>query len=282
MRCENHPEFEAVAQCPSCGKHICEFCRVIMFNMPHCKECTQNMVQSMQILSPRKLRKLAKKRRLKAMERAEPKGKPNRDFFIIGGVGSIIISIATFAIGWSFSVPRHVGFGSYPLWLVQYIVLFAVGMAITVFGFYGLYRNYGTAWGIVASTFCAIGSFWIPLLVYTSIHMPRGWGDDAVRYSLKIQFGFALLIIGTCLVFMGIALINVKNITRERVLTFTSGLLNIVVAVLFFIIFPASTMGIAWFGFSSSSIIMAFVFISAKLDTAGPPELSEVDQIPIQ
>lgn len=283
MRCENHPQFEAMAQCSSCGKHICEFCSVLVFNMPHCKECTQNMVHNMPILSPRKLRKqLRKRRRLKAMESAVPKGRPNRDFFIAGGVGSIIVAIATFAMGWSFSVPMHDSFGSYPHWLVGYIILYAIGTAITGVGFYGLYRNYGSVWGIIASTFCVIGTLWVPLLVYSSIHTVNRWASDTVRYGLKIQFGFALLIIGTCLVLTGIALFNVKNLTGVRILSKTAGLLNILVSLLFFLIWPASTTGIAWFGFCSSGIIMTMLFFSARVETETSSEFPTNDPAPFQ
>lgn len=234
--------------------------------MPHCKECTQSLVLHMSKLPKRRFRKqLPRKRRLRAMKKANPTGRLNRSFFIMGGVGSIIIAITTFFLGWSFSMPRHIHFGSYPWWLVQYNILMAIGMTITSFGFYGLYRNYGTLWGLITSTFLVIGSIFVSFLVFYSIHELQWWEWDDVSYGLDIEFGFALIIIAMCLVLMGIVLLNVKNLTGVRILSMISGIINIGVSFLFFSIFPGSINGIAWFGFSASSIIMAVVFFSAKL-----------------
>jgi hypothetical protein len=217
-------------------------------------------------LPRRRFRKnLPKKRRLRAMQKANPTGRLNRIFFILGGIGTLIIAIVTFFLGWSFSIPRHNSFGSYPWWLVFNSLLMVVGMTITSFGFYGFYRNYGTLWGLITSTVLVIGSFFVFFLVFYSIHEMQWWQWENVRFGLDIEFGFALLVIAFCLVLMGVVLLNVKNLSGVKTLSAISGTLNIVVSLLFFSIFPASRIGIAWFGFSASSIIMAVVFFSAKL-----------------
>jgi hypothetical protein len=263
VKCANHPGYDAMAMCPSCGKQICEFCSVNIFNMPHCKECTENLVLHMSKLPKRRFRKnLPRKRRLKAMKKAYPTGRLNRNFFIIGSIGSLLIAITTFFLGWSFSIPRDISFSSYPWWLIQLSILTSIGMIITAFGFYGFYRNYGTTLGLITSISLMIGSFWLPFFIFNSILDISWWEETPFR--LGVMFSGAIYTIGMCLVLMGAVLLNVKNITGARILSKTAGVAGIGSSLLFFAITPAHVAGVAWFAFSASSIIMALVFFSAK------------------
>lgn len=44
MNCENHPDKEGVAACVSCGKVICEDCRLKLAGKNYCQECADELV----------------------------------------------------------------------------------------------------------------------------------------------------------------------------------------------------------------------------------------------
>jgi len=41
MKCEKHPETDAVGACVSCGRGVCPICKISYNNMMHCKECIE-------------------------------------------------------------------------------------------------------------------------------------------------------------------------------------------------------------------------------------------------
>ena len=42
MKCDKHPDTEAVGTCKSCGRGICQDCKVSMNNVLHCKACVES------------------------------------------------------------------------------------------------------------------------------------------------------------------------------------------------------------------------------------------------
>ncbi len=44
MNCENHPDKEGVAACVSCGKVLCEDCRLKLAGKNYCQECADELV----------------------------------------------------------------------------------------------------------------------------------------------------------------------------------------------------------------------------------------------
>jgi len=42
MNCEEHPDQEAFATCATCGRPICEICKISFQGMPHCKRCIES------------------------------------------------------------------------------------------------------------------------------------------------------------------------------------------------------------------------------------------------
>ena len=84
MKCTKHPMNEAIAVCPSCGRGICEICRVNVINVPHCKECAEWFIFQMATIPRTKP---------KSLQLPIPRGEPNKNYFIIGCIGSIIMMI---------------------------------------------------------------------------------------------------------------------------------------------------------------------------------------------
>jgi predicted permease len=180
----------------------------------------------------------------------------------MGCIGALIIAIASFFMGISFSIPRSISFSSYPWWLIHLSIIISIGMIIIAFGFYGFYRNYGTTMGLITSISLIIGSFWLPFFIFNSIRDRSGW--EMPPFDLIIVFSGAIYTLGICLILMGAVLLNVKNLTGVRILTKTAGAACIGSSLLYFAITPVHVGGIAWYAFSSSSIIMALMFFSAR------------------
>ncbi|MCK9150577.1 hypothetical protein [Methanobacterium alcaliphilum] len=44
MNCKNHPDREGVAACVSCGKVLCEDCRLKLAGKNYCQECADELV----------------------------------------------------------------------------------------------------------------------------------------------------------------------------------------------------------------------------------------------
>jgi hypothetical protein len=44
MKCYIHSEKDAVGACVSCGKFICEECKVEIHNKNHCKNCLSDVI----------------------------------------------------------------------------------------------------------------------------------------------------------------------------------------------------------------------------------------------
>ena len=46
MNCENHPDKEGVAACVSCGKILCEDCRLKLAGKNYCQDCADELVSA--------------------------------------------------------------------------------------------------------------------------------------------------------------------------------------------------------------------------------------------
>jgi hypothetical protein len=49
MKCDKHPENDAVAVCISCGKKICQGCDFVYDNKHYCEDCRENPVKEKEI-----------------------------------------------------------------------------------------------------------------------------------------------------------------------------------------------------------------------------------------
>ncbi len=262
MNCAKHPQNVAIATCPSCGRNICEECRVNIVNMPHCKECAEWLL--FQMASAYRIPKVPM-----------PRGQPRKELFTIGSAGSIVMLISAFCIG-IFMFTEHSIFGltSYPWWLILWGAVFSGGMIVNSVGFYGFYKNYGSTMGLITFVFLLISSFIFIASFIFSVHayhedfgpfQPEPW-----RYSIGPEIVGAVFIFGVCLVLMGVTFLVVKNYTMEVQLSTATGIFTIIVAALFCSVFLAIFVGIAWFISVMACLLMAIVFFLAKL----PPKFA--------
>jgi hypothetical protein len=259
MNCSNHPMNNAIGICPSCNRAICEICSMKVMNIPHCKDCAEwifyNVMKSSRSLFSVPI----------------PKGQPIRKYFVIGGIGALTMVVGALLIGiffmanFSFFGSDNSGF----YWLLfAGTGLLAGGLIVTGVGFFGFYRNYGSFMGLITFIFADITSFIFISFTIFSISGPYG-------YFIGPEYIGAAVIVGICLVLMGVSLLLIKNYTMVRNLTLATGIFTLVVAALFCSVFTAMFFGIAWFTLVAAGILMAVVFFLAKL----PPRYSRAPQL---
>ncbi|UCG70038.1 MAG: hypothetical protein JSV09_03210 [Thermoplasmata archaeon] len=245
---------ETFGICPTCGRGICEDCSVMVINVPHCKDCTEWILFQMATAS-RMLPRLPM-----------PKGMPNKIYFNIGGIGAIVLSLISVGIGYFFFVNST----NFELsednvrGLLFMSGLFAGVFAITGFGFLGFHKNYGSFIGWITFVFFMITPFIFTAFTIFSLH---GEFDDreGEHFHIGPEYIGVAIIIGICLVLMGITLILVRNYTMIANLSTATGIFSIIVAGLFCTVFMVIILGIAWFALTVLFISLALVFFGAKL-----------------
>jgi hypothetical protein len=248
MKCAKHPMNDAIAVCPSCGREICEVCRVSVLNVPHCKECAEWML--FQLASASKM----------LFRMPVPRGIPSRSYFIIGGIGTIIMSIGALVLGIYF----FINFGYYGYRDGDFILLFIgsglllFGLILTGIGFFGFYKNYSSFMGLISFVFSIIGS--VIYVAFTIFSINRGYGS-----YIGPEYIGAAVIIGICLILMGITFLLVKDFTMVKNLSSATGIYTLIVAGLFCSVFLVLVFGIAWFLLIVACPLMAMVFFLARL-----------------
>jgi len=142
MRCERHPEMDAVGSCVYCGRGICDQCKVRVNELLHCKECAtagrvlggRPPVQAPPTVYYQYTPPVVNEPYIPP----EPAGPPNGQLFTSGLLGAILsISVA---IVCAIAVPL----------VFIYKSLFAYSSLILSFtmlplaaGYIGFHRNYG-------------------------------------------------------------------------------------------------------------------------------------------
>lgn len=252
MKCAKHPRSDALAVCPSCGRAICEICRVNVGNVPHCKECVEWIILQMGRFPQRPMRM------------PMLRGVPRREFFMAGFVGALIMMIAA-AGNWFVLFGGDLSYNPYLWTFIIMNVLFSVSLAITSVGFYGFYRNYGVILGLMSFVFLMIASIIFLGLSIFSVGEPSM--DPYEDYSLiKPEFFIpAVILVGVSIVLMGVTLILVEDYTMLRDLSKATGFYNIMIASLFIIPFFTVDGGFGWLALVIGCILMAMVFFKAKL-----------------
>jgi len=175
MKCEMHPDQDALGTCVSCGRGVCAICKVNYQGLMHCKQCLEagriggaaRQQQMMpQMYYPYGYYPYAmpgyyyNPAAMKATPK--PRGIPDGRLFKLGAVGSVgagimsIIAGATLVLGNFFSSYNRTG--PSPEFMAS-AFLMAIFQVVTAFGFLGYYKNYGPIMGLVAAGFMAPTGF---------------------------------------------------------------------------------------------------------------------------
>jgi hypothetical protein len=137
LKCCFHPELEAVVVCKSCGRGLCDDCAITISNQTFCRECIEKGIATPTVsTAPKPV--------------PTPTGVPNRAFFIVGGIGTIMNVVA--AILLLFVDNLFLGRVFYQTSLIDLVVviLLFTGILLMGIGYLGIRRNYGSSMGIAS------------------------------------------------------------------------------------------------------------------------------------
>jgi hypothetical protein len=261
MRCEYHPEYEAIGTCLACGRSVCSICKVFYKGVVHCKVCIeQGNYHERKSTKP------------------SPKGVPTKKFFTTGLIGCILTTFATFMLGISFISywklfdnyhPRE-----YPILFASSLMILPVGFITFGIGLYGFYRNYGSAMGIVSSVFLFVNSIMFTILGLLSIKEEYYYNYYEHYYYFQLDYIFLLpahIILGCAIIIVGVTFIIVKRFSRTGELSTATGAMLIVSGSLM-ISYIGSIVGICWLLLGVTSIICAITFFKSAV-----PEVQLLD-----
>jgi len=140
VKCDKHPEMDAVGTCVYCGRGVCDDCKVRMYDKIHCKECVEagrirgnEPLQTIPVfinMGPPPIR-----------IPPNPKGPPKAFLLRMGAPGALLCLL-------------------YPLILFSGLIsssilsttftmaIYCLGLWILAIGSFGIYWNFGCPWGI--------------------------------------------------------------------------------------------------------------------------------------
>jgi len=152
MRCERHPEKDAIGSCAHCGRGVCEDCRARPGDIVLCKECA---AAGRTVPLPGAPEKPPVDRPVRFFP--QPKGRPNHGYFLVGGSGAmiggamILVLAAMDRSGWNiyWNMGPHSVYAM-DLFTIIYLMLVLPFFMLSM-GCYGIYWNYGSLGGLVGT-----------------------------------------------------------------------------------------------------------------------------------
>ena len=188
MRCELHPNTDAVGNCVYCGRGVCEECKVRINNLVHCKECVEaGRVKGGQPAP--KPQATAYQAQLPFFPppmrfQIRPRGPSKPYYFKTAAFGSILCGITLLIMGSAvlienFSNPLSGG----RLTTITIITLNIVGLCAMAVGCYGIYWHYGTQAGLIGIMGLII---MVPLILWylSSVIASSSYYDSWYSYSI--------------------------------------------------------------------------------------------------
>jgi hypothetical protein len=221
--------------------------------LPHCRKCAKS----------------GSKQMLRSALRQPPLGilkkKIKREFFILGGVGSILMAVASCLIGYYMLYLVHnLLFAQNLEWFVMASVLMSVGLVLTGLGCYGFYYNLGVTQGLIASVLMIISALFFPIsIIFSVASMDAG-------FSIGPEYAVGVMSVGISLILMGAAFSRVCYIVAPGKLESLAGKLNVIVGLIFITVLFAIFFGLAYFALIIASLISAVMFLKIQI----PREIS--------
>ncbi|MEW6069177.1 MAG: hypothetical protein AB1485_01020 [Candidatus Thermoplasmatota archaeon] len=169
------------------------------------------------------------------------KGSPTRIYFYCGGIGSIVCGFAILFVG-IILILLLLGIGFfYPsgYWesLLMYSFCFlSIGCIMIGLGFYGFYRNYGTALGLATMIFSIMASLpWIALSLQLAAVLPEITYEEfeATRIVFVYLLCSGTIGWGIMLILQGVTVCRVSLFTAAPALTKATSIVMIFSGALF-------------------------------------------------
>ena len=300
MKCEKHPESDAVGLCVACGRGVCPICKLSYTNLIHCKDCVESgrigpqykpVVQQYPPQSayqpypgygspygyqPYPYYPYGPYPYPYAYMTLQPKpiGVPSKHYFNMGRTGALAMTILCIITALLVYPTLLMGSSGEAVILPVLFGIFLIAMTPLLYGLYGFYINYGTANGLYALSGIGIGTILLFILTVAGT-APLSNSDSAYTYFGVIWLFMGSVSFGIGIVAMGASLEQVKrymdpmsegyrNIGRVTVLSLIAGLLFMVMLGMFII-------GWVLLG-------LAMMFLSQAFDQAPVPEASTVEK----
>jgi len=214
MRCEVHPESDAIGQCSRCSRALCPECAVRHMSALHCKSCLSLATEqpaapaaaASQIAPPPATAPVAGASYYQppapsAPATPQPRGRPATWPFAVGSVGalgggiSFMLSAPFGGFGFFGSIyggySSYVGYGYYVLPVILAVVMASLQTMYAI-GLYGFYRNYGSPTSL-AGAIALVAGAWISAAVFVIIGLSPTCIDECIGPAPPSYYSYAFL-----------------------------------------------------------------------------------------
>lgn len=256
MKCSKHPEREAVAGCIACGRGLCQFCHTDFMGMPHCRPCAK-MIGRQMVMSARRTPPVI-----------IPRSTPRMEFFILGGIGCIIMAAGACILGYYILYLVHnLLFAQELEWFVLASVILSVGLVLTGIGCYGFYYNLRATTGLVASVILVISALFFPVsIIFAMVDLDAG-------YYIGPEYAVGVVSIGVALILLGVTFSKARYHITAGHLAVQAAVINIIVGCIFCTVIFAIFFGLSYFAMIIASLVSAVTFLKIDIprDATTPP-----------
>ena len=210
----------------------------------------------------------------------QPRGVPSRGLFQIGAGGQFFLAATAIVLGILFLADFQRGLGTSAFQLVAGALLFA-GLTLQLAGFYGLWRNYGSAMGAVTAGFgLASGILFLLGVVFAFFLREERcygyYGGPTCYYSVpfwvSILFFLGLIFLGVTFILEGVSYLVSRHHLGTAGGAVGAGVVSIIGGAFLCSVFLAVYGGM--FVIAAAAIVGGIVFSMARLPSfVRPPGL---------
>lgn len=306
MKCEKHPESDAVGLCVACGRGVCPICKLLYSNLVHCKDCVESGRIGPQYKAPPQPYQSQPATGpqspypaypaygypaypyypygpypypypyMQMILQPKPAGVPSKHYFTMGRVGSLAITILCIVTALLVYPTLIMGSSGEAVVLPVLFGLFIIAATPLVYGLYGFYINYGTHNGIYAGLGIGIGT---ALLFIFSVlgSYPLLSNNNS---SNIVYFSIVWVFVGTVAFGVGIVIMGISVEQVRRYMNPTSDayrnigrvtVLALIGGLLFMVMVGLVIVGWVFLG-------LATMFLSLAFDQAPVPDPVEVEK----
>jgi hypothetical protein len=284
---------DAVAVCVSCGKGLCRECSIVIAGNTYCKTCVES--EKWKALptpppappippptAPPTPSPTLPPTPVKVEPTPTPTGVPSKAQFIVGGVGSILNTIASIPM-FIFAIALWIAIISYyeeeytylysllAVGIVGFILLI-IGIIMAAIGYFGFRRNYGSGMGTASFVFAIIVTVLLIIIAFIDIAIIYA-GEPYYEYATT----WAIVLVGQVIWFQlfgimqilwGATHIVTRKFTGHSGLSLATGIMLIIAGILT-LTFVMTSIGIALF--FVAEIMASILFFISEVHTFTEP-----------
>lgn len=281
MKCWAHPKVDAVAVCVSCGKGLCKECSIVIAGNTYCKTCVESERWKAPPTPPPTAPPTPPPTPPKAEPTPTPTGRPSKAQFTVGGIGSILNTIASipmflFAIALLFALPYYYEEYAdlYPILALGLIgfILLMIGIVMAAIGYFGFRTNYGSGMGTASFAFAIIVTVLLIIIAIASVTLIYA-GEPYYDYEYEYAVWWVTVLVGQIIWFLlfgimqilwGVTHIVTRKFTGHSGLSLATGIMLIIAGSL------TTTFAITFIGivlFFVAEIMASVLFFISKVPT---------------